>query len=226
VFTRARRSTSSRLLTIVFAAAAALTLCGTSSAQAAPPAGLPPLGSELHLGWDGAKVPLVTRFGVTTVDLTGDFTARIDSNPDDPINSVLTRLTGFRGTGQLPDARDGRQGGTITIEQNDVDVDTKSLLRLTQRFPPKFEQIMVLSFTMTIDNPESLPHQAGFRSPVASEPLVLITEGSARLVGNLTSFPPTGSLYQLREPIKLGLKDHPNVTIAQLNQFPVTVGQI
>ncbi|MFI6695101.1 hypothetical protein ACIBLA_25775 [Streptomyces sp. NPDC050433] len=45
-------------------------------------------------------------------------------------------------------------GGTFTIEQNDVDVDAKSLLRIGQRFPPKYEQIMVLSFTMTIDKPE------------------------------------------------------------------------
>ncbi|MFF8029658.1 hypothetical protein ACFZDJ_53410 [Streptomyces sp. NPDC007896] len=46
------------------------------------------------------------------------------------------------------------KGGTITIEQNDVDVDAKSLLRLSQKFPPKYEQIMVLSFTMTIDQPD------------------------------------------------------------------------
>ncbi|MFE5326038.1 MULTISPECIES: peptidase inhibitor family I36 protein [Embleya] len=30
----------------------------------------------------------------------------------------------------------------------DIDVDAKSLMRLTQGFPPKYEQVMVLSFTM------------------------------------------------------------------------------
>ncbi|WP_328954447.1 hypothetical protein [Kitasatospora purpeofusca] len=49
--------------------------------------------------------------------------------------------------------KDGK-GAAITIEQNDADIDAKSLLKLTKNFPPKFEQIMVLSFTMTIDQPE------------------------------------------------------------------------
>lgn len=35
-----------------------------------------------------------------------------------------------------------------------MDVDARSLLRLTRDFPPKYEQIMVLSFTMTTDRPE------------------------------------------------------------------------
>jgi hypothetical protein len=35
-----------------------------------------------------------------------------------------------------------------------VDVDPKSLARLTQGSPPRFERIMVLSFTMVIDQPQ------------------------------------------------------------------------
>ncbi|MEU2135473.1 hypothetical protein, partial [Streptomyces sp. NPDC018352] len=54
---------------------------------------------------------------------------------------------------KVGNAHKDSKGGTITIEQNDIDVDAKSLLRLTQRFPPRFEQVMVLSFTMTIDQP-------------------------------------------------------------------------
>ncbi|GGW13343.1 hypothetical protein GCM10018980_71890 [Streptomyces capoamus] len=45
------------------------------------------------------------------------------------------------------------KGGTITIEQDDVDVDAKSLLKLSQKFPPRYEQVMVLSFTITMDEP-------------------------------------------------------------------------
>ncbi|MFE2488818.1 hypothetical protein ACFXGR_37220 [Streptomyces mirabilis] len=40
------------------------------------------------------------------------------------------------------------------IEQNDVNITPKSA-RITQSFPPKFEQIMVLSFTMTIEQPQT-----------------------------------------------------------------------
>ncbi|MFZ3573834.1 hypothetical protein ACOKM5_43450 [Streptomyces sp. BH097] len=49
----------------------------------------------------------------------------------------------------------GGDGGVITIEQNDVDMDAASLLKLTQRFPPKYEEAPVLSFTMTLDQPDS-----------------------------------------------------------------------
>ncbi|MEW2079608.1 hypothetical protein AB0941_39760 [Streptomyces sp. NPDC013433] len=49
--------------------------------------------------------------------------------------------------------KDGK-GNPITIEQGDVDIRARSLLRQTDRFPPKFEQVMVLSFDMTIDQPE------------------------------------------------------------------------
>ncbi len=49
--------------------------------------------------------------------------------------------------------KDGK-GAAITIEQNDVDINAGPLLRVSQKFPPRYEQIMVLSFTMVIDQPE------------------------------------------------------------------------
>ncbi|NMI55960.1 hypothetical protein FNV62_07165 [Streptomyces sp. RLB3-17] len=105
-------------------------------------------------------------------------------------------------------------GGSITIEQNDVDVDPKSLLRLTQRFPPKFEQVMVLSFTMVIDQPER----------AAAEPLVLTTRAPAKLIGSLTEFPPKGDVYQLQNPVDLIDLENPDTTVATIQKFPVKVG--
>ncbi|WP_406115540.1 hypothetical protein [Kitasatospora purpeofusca] len=46
-----------------------------------------------------------------------------------------------------------RGTASASPRDNDVDIDAKSLLRLTERFPPRFEQIIVLSFTMTMDQP-------------------------------------------------------------------------
>lgn len=111
-------------------------------------------------------------------------------------------------------------GGSITIEQNDVDVDPKSLLRLTQSFPPKFEQIMVLSFTMVIDDPQA----SNGRARAAYEPLILTTKDPAKLVGQLTQFPPRGDLYQLQNPVDLIDLENPDVTIATIEKFPVKVG--
>jgi hypothetical protein len=110
-------------------------------------------------------------------------------------------------------------GGSITIEQNDVDVDPGSVLRVAQTFPPKFEQIMVLSFTMVIDQPE-----APGASRSADEPLILTTKDPARLIGSLTQFPPRGDLYQLQNPVDLIDLENPDTVVATIQKFPVKVG--
>ncbi|WP_406451165.1 hypothetical protein OH768_07125 [Streptomyces sp. NBC_01622] len=115
------------------------------------------------------------------------------------------------GSGRTP-------GGSITIEQNDADVDPKSLLRLTQAFPPKYEQIMVLSFTMVIEQPTDNKARA------AREPLILTTKDPAKLIGSLTQFPPKGDLYQLQNPVDLVDLEHPDTVVATIEKFPVKVG--
>lgn len=116
-------------------------------------------------------------------------------------------------------AREG--GGAVTIEQNDIDVDAKSLLRLTQQFPPKYEQIMVLSFTMTIDQPEGASNN---QAREGYEPLILTTKDPAKLIGQLTQFPPRGDLYRLQNPVDLVDLENPDVTVATIQKFPVKVG--
>ncbi|WP_136731557.1 hypothetical protein [Actinacidiphila oryziradicis] len=147
----------------------------------------------------GINSSLKIRNAPVTVDFRGGIKHRVDVNPNDPENSVRLRVVGFKISAELP-ALNGGGVATITIEQNDVDVDPKSLLRVAQRFPPKFENIMVLPFTMSID-------QRG-----NGEPSIWTTKDPAQLIGMITQFPPKGDLYQLARPVELVDLENPNNT--------------
>ncbi|WP_020673443.1 twin-arginine translocation signal domain-containing protein [Amycolatopsis nigrescens] len=198
--------------------AAALGLLGTSTARATHQSGLPPIGAEIPCSMLAINVPLKIRTALMSVDFKGGIKHRVDVNPDDPENSVRLRTVGFRMTAEMPDIGDGarQDGGTITLEQDDVDVDPQSLLRLTQRFPLRYEHVSVLTFTMTIDQPDTYAR--------IYEPLVLTTKDPAQLVGKLTQFPPRGDLYKLQNPVELVLPEDPDTTIVTIQRFPVKVG--
>lgn len=212
-----------KFLALPFAAVGVLAMLAVAApaTQAAPaPGGLPPIGAEIPFSMLSADTPVTIRGHQYSVDFRGGMRVRVEPNPDDPANSVRLRVTGFRMTGELPSTESTAQpGGTVTLEQDDADVDARSLLRLTQQFPPKYEQIMVLSFAMIIDQPGDQP---GPRA--AAEPLVLTTREPAKLVGTLSQFPPRGDLYQLQNPVDLVLPDQPDTTIATIAKFPVKVG--
>jgi hypothetical protein len=173
-----------------------------------------PLGDELEFVIGGKKCDAKVAGSVGE-----DVTAQDPTHLTDTVQEQ-----GFFEKGSYACASGSNQtragGGTITIEQNDIDVDAKSLLRLTQQFPPKFEQVMVLSFTMTIDQPDA----SNIQARAADQPLVLETKNPAKLVGQLTQFPPRGDLYQLQNPVDLVLPDEPDITIATIQKFPVKVG--
>lgn len=221
------------------AAAAAATVGGVAaagfltapSAAAAPGAPgspnpiLPPIGAEIPCSCLALNTPLRIRTSLVSVDFRGGIKVRVDVNPNDPINSVRLRVVGHRVSAQLPAAQaNGATGGSITIEQNDVDVDPKSLLRLIQQYPPQFEQVMVLSFTMVIEQPAAMLRMAGIRSSRAYEPLILTTKNPAKLIGKLAQFPPTSDLYQLQNPVDLIDLENPDITVATIEKFPVKVG--
>lgn len=187
---------------------------------------LPPIGAEIPCSCLAINTPLQIRTSLVTVDFRGGIRVRVDVNPNDPVNSVRLRVVGHKVSAALPGTHALGQGsgGSITIEQNDVDVDPKSLLRLTQQFPPSFEQVMVLSFTMVIDQPQEMLRMAGIRSSKAYEPLILTTKDPGKLIGTLTQFPPKGDLYQLQNPIDLVDLENPDTTVATIQKFPVQVG--
>jgi hypothetical protein len=208
-------------------AASFLNAPSAAAAPAAPNPLLPPIGAEIPCSCLALNTPLQIRTSLVTVDFRGGIKVRVDVNPDDPVNSVRLRVIGHKVSAEFPSSPSqspGAGGGSITIEQNDVDVDAKSLLRITQRFPPQFEQIMVLSFTMVIEQPQAMLAMAGIKSSKAYEPLILTTKDPAKLIGSLTQFPPRGDLYQLQNPVDLIDLENPDIVVATIQQFPVKVG--
>jgi hypothetical protein len=173
---------------------------------------LPPIGAEIPCSLLAINTPLQVRNKLASVDFRGGWKHRVDVNPNDPMNSVRLRLVGFRTSAEFPALDGGAEGGTITIEQSDVDVDSASLLRLTQQFPPKYECSLVLSpCTMVIEQP-------------GSEPLVLITKNRFTLIGQLTQYPPRGDLFQLQTPVEFVDRENPDTVVATIEKFPVKVG--
>ncbi|SFW74794.1 hypothetical protein [Amycolatopsis australiensis] len=199
----------------LLAVLAALTI--TAPAAQARPAQypLPPPGVQLPLTARALDSQLQLRDETLSVDFHGGLRVRVEPNPDDPDNSRRLRLVGMRFDADLPEGgRQARQGGgSITIEQSGDDTDPQSVLRLTQQSPPRYENIMVVSFSMTIDQPGR------------AEPLVLTTKDPARLVGQLSQFPPQADIYQLQNPIDLVLPESPDDTVATLQTFPVKLSE-
>ncbi|MGW7614066.1 hypothetical protein ACWGKW_43975 [Streptomyces sp. NPDC054766] len=138
---------------------------------------------------------------------------RVDLNPNDPATSVLLRLVGFRVAAELPplDERAGGTGGTVIIEQSDIDVAPTSLLKVTQQSLLKYECSLVMSpFTMVIEEP-------------GSERLVLSTKNKFTLTAQLTQYPPKGDQFQLQEPVGLVDPDKPDTIVATILKFQAKV---
>ncbi|WP_433272523.1 hypothetical protein ACQPZF_16580 [Actinosynnema sp. CS-041913] len=186
---------------------------------------LPKIGVEIPCSCLALNTPMTIGTSLFTLDFKGGIKIRVEVNPQSPLNSVRLRVVGHKISAELPaDDSAGSPATTVTIEQNDIDIDTKSVLRLISKFPPKFEQLMVLSFTMTIDNPGAVLRNAGIQTTVPSEPLVLSTKNPVQLTSKLTKFPPKGDIYKLTNPMELVLPDNPDTTIVKIDKFPVKVG--
>ncbi|MFB7588314.1 hypothetical protein [Streptomyces sp. NPDC056169] len=175
---------------------------------------LPPIGAEIPCSRLAINTPLRIKDELVTVDFRGGIKHRVDVNPDDPMNSVRMRTVGHKMSAELP-GEDGKSPGTITIEQNDVDVDAPTILRLTQNFPPKYEFREVSTFTMVIERPGDGNGYA---------PLVLTTKEPMVLIGQLTQYPPRGDLYKLEKPVELVDLEDPTKVLAVIERFPVKVG--
>lgn len=155
--------------------------------------------------------PLRIQTSLVSVDFRGGIKERVDVNPDDPLNSVRLRVVGFKLTAELPSSSDGGESGTVIIEQNDVDVDAKSTLKLTQRFPPKYEHTNIFSVSLTVDRP-------------GAEPLVLVPKENFALIGKLTQYPARGDLYQLVKPVEFVDPEQPDTVVAVLEKLPAKRG--
>ncbi|MFJ7964541.1 hypothetical protein [Streptomyces sp. NPDC096324] len=169
--------------------------------------GLPPIGAEIPCSRLAINTPVRYKGQLHSLDFRGGIKHRVDVNPNDPINSVRLRVVGHRVSADFPEG----VGGSVTIEQNEIDVDAKSTLSLTQQFPPKYEHRDILSFTMIFDQPEG-------------DPVVTVTKEPMVLIGQLTQYPPRGDLYQLEKPVELVDPEDETKVIAVIEKFPVKVG--
>ncbi|MFF9645852.1 hypothetical protein [Kitasatospora aureofaciens] len=173
---------------------------------------LPPIGAEIPCSSLAINTPLRVGTDLLALDFRGGFKTRVDVNPDDPSNSVRLRLVGLKYTAEIPEEADGDGGGTVTFEQNDVDVDARGLLKLTQQFPPQYECSLDLrTCALTIDRP-------------GSEPLVLTPRGEATMSAKLTQYPPRGDLFQLKAPVEFVDPAKPDDIAAVLQKFPAKSG--
>jgi hypothetical protein len=111
-------------------------------------------------------------------------------------------MVGYKWDAQLAD------GGSITIEQGDVDTDPQSRLRINQE--NQYEHLCVLSFIMTIDRP-------------GTEPLILEAKSPATLIAKLSQYPPRGDLHTLQKPVDFATQDNP-ATVVTILQFPLKMG--
>ncbi|MGO1051209.1 hypothetical protein [Crossiella sp. CA198] len=199
---------------------------GVPEGQAQDQRGLPAVGAEIPIGLLALDAPTAIRTAQVNLDFRGGMRVRVLANPANPENSRRLKVIGHRVTAELPDIGDyARQsGGTVTIEQNDVDA--KSTLTLTDRSTNAFSLRLSLSFTMTIDQPDDFRRMSGSGAGRIYEPLVLTTKEPQILVGTIYNFPPKGAYLRQLSPVDLVLPDDPDTVLAQIERFPVKASRI
>lgn len=194
----------------VLALAACPMLAGASATAATAPAStragvlLPPIGAEIPSSMLAVNSELEVKGTTYHVDFRGGIKQRVDVNPNDPFNSVRLRTVGFKVSAEI----DGEKYSSVSFEQNDVDVDARSTLTVTQQFPPKHVERDELSFA------------AIFEPKGGGEPLVLETKAPMVLTADLTQYPSRGDLYRLEKPVDLVDPEHPDNVEAVLKTFP------
>lgn len=194
------------LTAVPLAVAPAAEAAATPKRASAMVALMPPIGAEIPSSVLALGSGLRIGQDVYTVDFRGGIRQRVDVAPDDPFNSVRLRTVGFRATAELPD------GGTVTLEQSDVDVAAESTLTRTQQFPPRYTERDVVPVTATIDRPGEEPVVL-----VGLEPLVLRN-------ATLTRFPARGDTYTLETPLNLADPESPDTVVATLQTFAAQRG--
>ncbi|MEU7429016.1 hypothetical protein [Streptomyces sp. NPDC040750] len=160
---------------------------------------LPPIGAEIPCSMHAIDAKIEVEGNALALEFKGGIKQRVDVNPNDPVNSVRLRIVGFNVSGKA-------DGVSVTLQQSDVDVDARSSLRVTQRFPPEFEQRDVLEFTATFEKEEG-------------DPVTLVAKKPMVLIAGVTRYPPRGDLYRLEAPVELTSPDDPDTIVGRINIF-------
>ncbi|MFI9815647.1 hypothetical protein [Saccharothrix variisporea] len=188
--------------TLAAVGTAVLLVTAASHATATP---LPPVGQEFEVPLRVVGLAVVQDGVQRTYDATGTWKVKVEANPEAPLTSVLLDTNGFTLSGRSTGGPDVR---TITIRQSAAD--PRSVLRLVQAFPPKYEQVVVQSFATAFDQ--------------AASPMNLVTKEPARLMATLTRFPPTGEVFKLQNAVALVDPANPAATLATIPALPLAIG--
>lgn len=188
-------------------AVAALTLL-TGATASADTTRTPSPGSVITLPEQARGVVLGCGAKSYTLDLSGagqlivGSPTTVGGKPHIPVTTEVEDLIGYSPAfGEVTTSERMPEVGDLTIGK--VETDT-----------------MPTDLTFTFQNNPCRPAT----SPAKREPLILTTKDPAKLIGQLTQFPPQGDLYQLQNPVDLIDLDNPDVTVATIQKFPVKVG--
>ena len=149
------------------------------------------------------NTPLKIRDEAVSVDFRGGLKVRVQVNPEDPHNSVSLHMLDYKWSAELPD-----DGGSITIDRSEVDINPQSRLRINQE--NEYEHLCVLSFRMTIDRPDT-------------EPLELQATSPAALIAKCSQYPPKGDVHTLQKPVDFSTEDDPD-TVVTILEFSLKMG--
>jgi hypothetical protein len=206
-----RVTTGAVAASAVGVAAAGIALAARRTEQTVPK--LPAPGATI--GVDLASKGLELIFAgqkIKTGPLEGRAIFEIEPNKGDP-TSVQTKLSEFYLTSPA------KQGGvTIAIEATTRKNKDRSVLRRNRSKVPSFEHALRVPLTITVRNPEALGLPAD-----TEESLTLTAEDPAILMGKLSSFPPRGARYKLKDATELSLPGQPGIGVATIVKFPIKV---
>lgn len=162
---------------------------------------LPPIGAEIECNCKtfGATLFVNLPPPLPKLDFVGQIKVRVEVGG---FNFVRLKVTNHTVRAEHP------LFGGITIKLPDIDISPASILQFNG--PGSLIQTMLLSFNITFD-----------KCGPCEGPFTFKTLEPAKLVGNLTSFPPplSGITYGLQNVIKLGAPDSSGADALQFARF-------
>jgi hypothetical protein len=169
---------------------------------------LPPIGLEIPMSMYAVNVPFqINVLGLIQLDFKGGIRVRVEANIASGLGGVKLKTIGWEVSADSPVL------GRVTLSQSDVDNDPLGSLEVLGNLPPKYRNIMLTSFTCTIEKP-----------PGGGPPLQLAGTKPWTIVNDsLTMFPPQGAVYQIPEPLNLAPIGTPGQIVATILQMPFTV---
>lgn len=194
-----------RPLRPLMAALAAL-LMWTGPAAQAESGVLPPIGTEIPMSVTAPDTPVEIDGELVRINFRGAIRVRVEADPDEhPHKQVHLNVLGFEVKGRSPD------GVEVTLVQHDDEVAPPSILRDTQQFPPRLENLLNVHISATIERPGTAPLEL-----VSANPMTLRND-------DLRGFPPSGDLHRLQCAVGLAPPGSP-ISAATILEFPARIG--